>query len=95
MKERLIYIAKMYLYWLLFMLVQKPAFMLANWHWLGGASVSEFMQVLWHALPLDASVAAYITMVCGLMTIIGTWIPSRGEQVLHPPRALSYRTRDH
>ncbi len=82
MKERLIYIAKMYLYWLLFMLVQKPVFMLANWHWLGGASVSEFMQVLWHALPLDASVAAYITMVCGLMTIIGTWIPSRGEQVL-------------
>lgn len=82
MKERLIYIVKMYLYWLLFMLVQKPVFMLASWHWLGGASIIEMLQVMWHALPLDASVAAYITMLCGLLTVIGTWIPSRVEQVL-------------
>ncbi len=73
MLSRIIILLKAYCYWLLFFLVQKPIFMLVNYRMLGEVHAADWWQVILHALPLDASVAAYFTMPLGLLLIVFCW----------------------
>ena len=73
MLSRIIILLKAYGYWLLFFLVQKPIFMLVNYRMLGEVHAADWWQVILHALPLDASVAAYFTMPLGLLLIVFCW----------------------
>lgn len=60
---------------LLFML-EKPLFML----YAGGLrhrySVKEWVLVIWHGIPIDLSVAGYLTLFPLLVILIGIWIQS-------------------
>jgi len=60
---------KYYLFWLLFFLVQKPVFMLYNLSQMSGVTWKDWLAVIWHAFPLDLSVASYITVVFGLLIV--------------------------
>lgn len=73
MLSRIIILLKAYGYWLLFFLVQKPIFMLVNYRMLGEVHAADWWQVILHAFPLDASVAAYFTMPLGLLLIVFCW----------------------
>ena len=68
---------KYYLFWLLFFLVQKPIFMLANLSLMGDISWQSWLLVPWHALPLDLSVASYIMVFFGLLTVAACFCPAR------------------
>ena len=68
---------KYYLFWLLFFLVQKPIFMLANLSLMGDISWQDWLLVPWHALPLDLSVASYIMVFFGLLMVAACFCPAR------------------
>jgi len=67
MKQRLVYFLKYYLFWLVFMQVQKPVFMLYNLSHMGELSWQDWLLVPLHAFPLDLSVASYIAAGFGLL----------------------------
>lgn len=68
---------KYYLFWILFFVVQKPLFMLLNIRLMGGVGWQEWFRVIWHALPLDLSVASYVTVVFGLLMVVSCFCPAR------------------
>ncbi len=77
MKERLISFCKYYLFWVLFFAVQKPLFMLWQHSLLGDISWKDWFLVPWHGLPLDLSVAGYITLLFGLLLCVSCWAPHK------------------
>jgi len=77
MKQRLIYLLKYYLFWLVLLLLQKPVFMLYQHASLGEVRAVDVLQVMAHAFPLDLSVASYITAFAGLLLALSFWVPSR------------------
>ena len=68
---------KYYLFWILFFVIQKPLFMLANLSQMGELYWQDWFRVIWHALPLDISTASYITAMFGLLLVGYCIRPSR------------------
>ena len=67
---------KYYVFWLLFFIVQKPLFMLANISMMGDIVWQDWFLVAWHALPLDLSVASYIMVFWGLLMTASYFVPT-------------------
>lgn len=74
MRERLTAFAKYYVFWVLFFVAQKPLFMLWQHGLLGEVRLSDWFLVMWHGLPLDLSVAAYLTASFGLLLCLSFWL---------------------
>lgn len=74
MKERFIYFLKYYLFWIVFFVLQKPFFMVWQYHLLGEVRGVDWLLVPWHGLPLDISVASYITAVVGVLLCVSCWV---------------------
>lgn len=74
MRTRLILFLKYYLFWTLFFVAQKPLFMIWQHSLMGDVRAIDWLLVPWHGLPLDLSVAAYITVVFGLILCISFWV---------------------
>lgn len=76
MKRRLAIIVSTYLIFFLIFVLQKPMFMLATkcfWTIYDGIPFSEWLRVMWHGLPLDLSLAGYLTAVPALLTVVSAW----------------------
>lgn len=73
MKQRLFLFLKYYLFWVVFFQLQKLFFTLAQYKQMGEISLTDCVQVLLHAFPLDLSVASYITALFGLLIIVSNW----------------------
>ncbi len=72
-------IVSTFLLWTLFFVLQKPLFLLAY----GG--FANIFDVIWHGLPLDMSMAGYLSVIPALiLTISG--LPTK---VMHSPKASS------
>lgn len=56
---------------------QKPLFMLFNLPQMEDTEWQEWFLVMWHAFPLDLSVASYITAVFGMLLVVHSLCPSR------------------
>lgn len=82
MKERVLILVKYYLFWILFFAIQKPVFMIWQHRLMGDISAGDWFQVILHGLPLDLSVAAYISMAMGLILCISFWVHYRVTQLL-------------
>ena len=60
--------------WVLVFALQKPVFM-AYYHKLySGVSVVDWLSVIWHGLPLDFSMAGYLTAIPALLLIVSVWL---------------------
>ncbi len=66
-----------YLYWLVFFVVQKPVFMVWQHKLMGDISFADYWRVMYHALPLDLSVASYVMIPLGLILSAGCWCRQR------------------
>ncbi len=77
MKERVKLFFLYYLCWVVFFVVQKPIFMLAELPNLSGMDWLGWLQVPLHGLPLDLSVAAYITAFFGLLLCVSPFLKNR------------------
>lgn len=73
MKQRLFLFLKYYLFWIVFFQLQKLFFILVQYKQMGEISLTDCVQVLLHAFPLDLSVASYITALFGLLMIVSNW----------------------
>lgn len=70
MKQRLLLFFKYYLFWIVLFQLQKLFFILVQYKLMGDISLSDCLQVMAHAFPLDLSVASYITAVFGLLLMV-------------------------
>ncbi|MCD8293534.1 MAG: sulfatase-like hydrolase/transferase [Prevotellaceae bacterium] len=74
MKERIVGFFKTYLLLVCVFVVQKPLFMLYYHHALyAGVPGTEWLRVIWHGLPLDCSLAGYLTVLPALFLILSAW----------------------
>ncbi len=79
MRKKIMLIVSTFLLWTLFFVLQKPLFLLAY----GG--FANIIDVIWHGLPLDMSMAGYLSVIPALiLTISGLPI-----KVMHSPKASS------
>lgn len=77
MKKRIQRFFTTYFLFVLLFVLQKPIFM-AYYHDLyKNSSFSDFFQVMWHGLPLDLSLAGYLTIIPGILLIASAWTESK------------------
>ena len=76
LKRSIIAMARVYFFWLLLFILQKPLFMLWYRGAFSGVSVIDYLQVIWHGLPLDFSLAGYLTVIPCIFLIVRFWARS-------------------
>lgn len=77
MKQRLLLFFKYYLFWIVLFQLQKLFFILVQYKLMGDISLSDCLQVMAHAFPLDLSVASYITAVFGSLLMVSNLVNIR------------------
>lgn len=73
MKKRFTQFVVTYLLFVLLFVIQKPIFMAYYDKLYANASVGDYLLVIWHGLPLDLSLAGYLTAIPGLLLIASAW----------------------
>lgn len=69
--QNLFLIIKVYAFWILAFLIQKPVFMLFNYE--KGVSFLDFIQVIWYGLKLDFCFAAYFCFIPILLCLVNVF----------------------
>ena len=77
MKDRLIGFIKTYCLFVCIFVLQKPLFMLFYKSLYPDASCADWFSVAWHGLPLDLSLAGYLTAIPGFLFIASVWTLSK------------------
>jgi len=77
MKKRIIFLIAAFFIWLPLLVIQKPAFMLFHHALAEGVTFTDYMLVMWHGLPLDCTIAGYLTIIPFLCTIVYIWLPGK------------------
>jgi phosphoglycerol transferase MdoB-like AlkP superfamily enzyme len=67
-------IVKIYVTFVALFVLQKPLFMLCNATMYSGVGWTEWLSVIWHGLPLDLSVAGYLTAIPALFMMVSAWV---------------------
>lgn len=73
MKERLIGLIKTYILFVCIFILQKPLFILYYSSLYEGTSWADTFRVIWNGLPLDLSLAGYLSAIPGLLFIASVW----------------------
>lgn len=84
MKTRLFFLLKLYVAFLLIFVVGKPLFMLYNHSMIQGCGAGDWLQVMWHGLPLDLTMTGYFFVLPLLMTLASIWKPFNLRKFLLP-----------
>lgn len=77
MKYRLLLFLRFYAFGLLLFVVQKPIFLLLEHSVTGPMQMSDWLQIVWHGLPLDIATAAYITVPYGLLLCFSPYLKNK------------------
>lgn len=77
MKQRIRQFLTTYFLFVLLFVLQKPMFMLYYHELYADASLADYLSVMWHGLPLDFSLAGYLTAIPGLLIIASAWTDSK------------------
>ena len=81
LKDKLFFLLSIYGLWVMLFVLQKPVFLLFY-----NGDVSQALSVMWHGLPLDLSMAGYLSAIPGLLLLCSS-IPLR---ILHTRRAENF-----
>lgn len=73
MKQRLYLFIKTYCLLLLLMVAQKPLFMAYHHGLYADVNWTEWLRVIWHGLVIDRALAAYFSVIPGLLLVISVW----------------------
>lgn len=76
MKKRIIQFFTTYFLFVLLFALQKPIFMLYYHDLYHDVSFGDYFSVMWHGLPLDLSLAGYLTAIPGFLLIASAWTNS-------------------
>lgn len=63
--------------------ILKPAFMFYNHNAFKDCTFTDYLAVIWHGLPMDISVAGYLTIVPTLLALISIWLHPALIRILH------------
>ena len=63
--------------------ILKPAFMFYNHNAFKDCAFTDYLAVIWHGLPMDISVAGYLTIVPALLALISIWLHPALIRFLH------------
>lgn len=74
MKQRILLLITIFVYFIFIFCIEKLAFMLMHSSAGGGITSSEIFQVLYHGLPLDMSMSGYLAAIPALILIFSIWI---------------------
>jgi phosphoglycerol transferase MdoB-like AlkP superfamily enzyme len=74
MKSRIIKLIFTFALFVLIFAVQKPLFMVCHSALYADATAAEWLEVVRHGLPLDLSIAGYLTVVPGLLLAASVWL---------------------
>ncbi len=74
MKKSISTILFTYLLFVAIFAIQKPLFMLFHHATFASASFIDYLKVIYNGLPLDLSMAGYLTIIPGLIVIISQWL---------------------
>ena len=74
MKNRLLFLVLTFLAFLPVLVVQKPVFMLYHQASSPGLTPADYLQVMYHGLPLDLAIAGYLTAVPLLLVLLSVWL---------------------
>ena len=77
MKKAFLFYFQNFCFWLLVMMAQKPLFMLWHHDLFVKNTLADWGRVAFHALPLDLSLAAYLTAIPMLLALTDQWMVSR------------------
>lgn len=78
LKSKIFFLFAIFGLWVLVFILQKPVFLFFY-----AEKIADTFPVIWYGLPLDFSLAGYLTTVPGLLLLVGS-IPLK---LLHTPRA--------
>lgn len=76
MKKRILQFLTTYFLFVLLFALQKPVFMVYYHELYTDVSVGDYFRVMWHGLPLDLSLAGYLTAIPGFLLIASAWTDS-------------------
>lgn len=77
MKQRLLALLKTYVLFVLLFVIQKPLFMLFYADFFADCPFIDWWHVILHGLPLDFSIAGYLTSLPGLLLVVSAWVSGR------------------
>lgn len=74
MKNRLLFLLTTFITFLPVFAIQKPVFMVYHHFLASGATLSDYLKVIFHGLTLDMSIAGYLTIIPVLLILFSVWI---------------------
>lgn len=77
MKQRVGIIITIYAIFLLLLMLQHPLFMLYYHAKFSTVGIHDWFNVILHGLPLDLSIAGYMTAIPALFCVVSTWLPGK------------------
>jgi phosphoglycerol transferase MdoB-like AlkP superfamily enzyme len=77
MKCRLLFLLAVFVAWLPVLTIQKPLFMLYHQELAEGCTAADWLQVVYHGLRLDGTIAGYLTVIPLLFIIASVWLPDK------------------
>ena len=77
MKQRFIFLIKVYFYFLAIFVLLKPIFMLCYNNIYTGTPISEWFKIIYNGLSMDISVVSYIIAPLLLITIFSVWFKGK------------------
>lgn len=77
MLTRILRLASCYLAFVILFVLQKPLFMAFHIHLFSDVEWADWLRIMWYGLPLDLSLAGYLTALLSLMLIASVWTQSR------------------
>lgn len=84
MKNRLLFLLATFVAFLPVFAIQKPLFMVYH-HRLAsaaGATLTDYLKVIFHGLTLDMTIAGYLTIIPVLLVLLSVWVSGRYLQTL-------------
>ena len=73
MKKRILFLILLFLAWLPVFIIQKPWFLFYNRSMTESLTATDYLQVIWHGLKLDLTVAGYLTVLPLLLVLVSVW----------------------
>ena len=77
MKKRLLFLIYTFIAWVAVFAIQKPLFLLYHHEMAANHSSWEFLQVIFHGLKLDITMAGYLTAIPLLLTLVSIWFTGK------------------
>ena len=76
MKNRLLFLLKYYIFWIVFSIVAKGLFLVYQYSETSSLEIADYWMIFWKGLRMDLSFGGYIMMLSGIILALGVFLPS-------------------